>query len=115
MPPQILAFATSVVRSATVAKWRSPSPVTLGTVKSIQGVPRNRAMTRPPAGVMQEWALGYSGWLGVAARSVVQSGSPTVDALPSVSPARIAVIGRQNAKWYLASQQFFTAAASATE
>ena len=53
-------------------------------------------MTRPPAGVMHEWALGYSGWFGVAGSSVAHAGSPTVAALPSVSPARMAVIGRQN-------------------
>ena len=54
-------------------------------------------MTRPAAGVTQECALGYSGWFGVAGRSGVHAGSPTVAALPSVSPARTAVIGRQNA------------------
>ena len=54
-------------------------------------------MTRPPAGVTQECALGYSGWFGVPASSGDQAGSPTVASLPSVSPARIAVIGRQNA------------------
>ena len=54
-------------------------------------------MTRPAAGVMQECALGYSGWFGVAGSSGDHAGSPTVAALPSVSPARIAVIGRQNA------------------
>ena len=46
---------------------------------------------------MQECALGYSGWFGVAGSSGDHAGSPTVAALPSVSPARIAVIGRQNA------------------
>ena len=54
-------------------------------------------MTRPPAGVMQECALGYSGWFGVPGSSGDHAGSPTVAALPSVSPARIAVTGRQKA------------------
>ena len=54
-------------------------------------------MIRPCNGVMQEWALGYSGWFGVPASRVDQAGSPTVAGLPSVSPARMAVIGRQNA------------------
>ncbi len=52
-------------------------------------------MTRPPAGVTQECALGYSGWFGVAGSRGDQTGSPTVAA--SVSPARMAVIGRQTA------------------
>ena len=66
MPPQMRAFATSCSNSLTVAKWRSPRPVRLGTVKSIRRVPRNRAMARPVAGMTHEWALGYSGWFGVA-------------------------------------------------
>src|SRR3954471_21672262 len=65
MPPQMRALATSCSRSVTSSKWRSPSPVRLGTVKSIVRVLRNLAITRPPAGVMQECALGYSGWFGV--------------------------------------------------
>ena len=81
MPPQMRALPTSYCRSSTVAKWRSPRPVRLGTVKSICCVPRNLAMTRPPAGVMQEWALGYSGWFGVAGSSGDQAGSPTVAAV----------------------------------
>jgi hypothetical protein len=66
-------------------------------VKSIWAVPRNLEMTSPPAGVTQAWALGYSGWLGVPASSVDHVGSPIVASLPSVSPARMAVIGRQKA------------------
>ena len=62
-------------------------------------------MTRPAAGVTQECALGYSGWLGVPGSSGVHAGSPVVAALPSVSPARIAVIGRQNVYRYFASKQ----------
>jgi hypothetical protein len=40
---------------ASVAKWRSPRPVKLGTVKSIRDVCRNLAITCPPAGVTHEW------------------------------------------------------------
>ena len=40
--------------------------------------PEERAMTRPPAGVMQECALGYSGWFGVPGSRGVHAGSPTV-------------------------------------
>ena len=60
-------------------------------------VRRNLATTRPPAGVMHEWALGYSGWFGVPGSSGDHAGSPIVRSLPSVSPARIAVTGRQKA------------------
>ena len=77
MPPQMRALLTSYSRSPTVAKWRSPRPVRLGTVKSIHGVRRNLAMTRPPAGVMHECALGYSGWFGVPASSGAHAGSAT--------------------------------------
>jgi hypothetical protein len=42
-------------------------------------------------------ALGYSRWFGVTGSSGVQLGSPTVSSLPSVSPAGIAVAGRQKA------------------
>jgi hypothetical protein len=48
-------------------------------------------------GVAHECALGYSGWFGVAGSSCSQFGSAIVSGLPSVSPARMAVIGRQNA------------------
>ena len=84
-----------ILQIPTVAKRRSPRPVMLGTVKSIRRVPRNRAMARPVAGTAHECALGYSGWFGVAGSSGDQTGSPSVALLPSVSPARIAVIGRQ--------------------
>src|SRR5439155_7803513 len=58
-------------------------------------------------------AAGYSGWDGVAMNGVhPRSGS--VSELPSVSPARMAVTGRQNTYVYFASQPainaFITAA-----
>jgi hypothetical protein len=43
-----------------------------------------------------------------------QFGSAIVASLPSVSPARIAVIGRQNALWYLASKHAIRASARTT-
>src|SRR3954466_5422611 len=110
MPPQTRALLTSVSMSLTVAKWRSPRPVRLGMVKSMLFEPRNQAITIPAAGVMHEWALGYSGWLGVP-RSGAHAASPMVAALPSVSPARIAVMGRQKANWYLASEHVMSASA----
>ena len=86
MPPQILASPTSLVSSLTVSKCRAPNPVRLGIVRSMRRVPRNAASASPPAGVMHEWALGYSGWFGVPARRCIQVGSATVASLPSVSP-----------------------------
>ena len=71
-------------------------------------------MTRPPAGVMHECALGYSGWFGVAASSVDHEGSPTVAGFPSVSPARTAVIGRQNVYVYFQVWLAMSASAVAT-
>ena len=35
-------------------------------------------MTRPPAGVMHEYTLGYPRWFGVPGSSVVHAGSTTV-------------------------------------
>src|SRR5262245_66336955 len=105
IPPQTRALVTSYSRSLTVSKWRPPSPVRLGMVKSMRRVPRYLAIARPIPVVAQACALGYSGWFGVAGRSGNQLGSATVSGLPSVSQARIEVTGRQNAKRYMASKQ----------
>src|SRR4029453_2711625 len=78
MPPQIRAFVTSYSRSLTRSKWRSPSPVTLGIVKSMSRVRRNLAITSPIEGVPHECALGYSGWFGVPGSSCSQFGSAIV-------------------------------------
>lgn len=50
-----------------MSKCRAPNPVRLVIVRSMRRVPRNSASDSPPAGVMHEWALGYSGWFGGAA------------------------------------------------
>ena len=60
--------------------------------------------------VTQLCADGYSGWGGVARRGC-QPGSAFVRWFPSVSPAGIAVAGRQYAYVYFASQQASTASA----
>jgi hypothetical protein len=55
---------------------------------------------------------GYSGKFGVTA-SGSHVGSASVDGFPSVSPPRIAVIGRQKLKWNYAAQQAINASANA--
>jgi hypothetical protein len=62
--------------------------------------PKNRASTSdiaPPCPLCPD---GYSG-TGPISISDIQFGSPIVSGLPSVSPARTAVIGRQNSYKYL--------------
>src|SRR5262249_5827575 len=51
---------------------------------------------------------GYSGWDGVTMNGD-QVGSGSVAELPSVSPSRMAVTGRQNRYVYFASQQAINA------
>ena len=74
MPPQTRALPTSYSRSLARLKVRSPSPVRLGTVKSISGVPMKLATTRHAAGVRLDFALGYSAWFGVPGSNVLQPG-----------------------------------------
>src|SRR6188472_3663195 len=78
-------------------------------------VPMNWVRTSAIDDVIVPWAAGYSGWLGVVI-SDRQPGSSTVAGLPSSKPGvgpkpspeactddgSIAVVGRQNRKWYLA-------------
>src|SRR4029079_8235882 len=62
----------------------------------------------------QPWAAGYSGWLGVAT-CAIQLTSGSVSVLPSVSPARIAVTGRQKLYVYFESQHAIMASALAVD
>src|SRR6478672_9243424 len=66
-------------------------------------VPKKAASTAAAPALLPLWPEMYDGWLGVL-RYGAQVGSGAVASLPSVSAARIAVIGRQKLKVYLASQ-----------
>src|SRR5438552_2444526 len=76
-------------------------------------VPRNEVSTVATApALVHPWALGYSGWLGVAI-SGAQVGSARVTGLPSVSPAGMAVTGRQKLYAYLAAKHVIMASVPA--
>src|SRR5690348_7223158 len=77
-------------------KWRLPSRWSTVRAKPV---------------VTHAWLAGYSGWLGVLT-SGVHVGSGTVAGFPSVSPARIAVYGRQAEYVYLPSKQAMYASAA---
>src|SRR5437868_5303425 len=74
--------------------------------------PKNAARTVLAAPLKVLWPESYDGKLGVV-RSGVQVGSAAVAGLPSVSAARMAVIGRQKLYVYFASQQAIPASARA--
>src|SRR5205085_10368138 len=63
--------------------------------------------------LMRQCAQGYSGCIGVSAIGC-QAASRSVDGFSSISPLRIAVIGRQKSYWYLASKTATPASAAAT-
>src|SRR5262245_47574484 len=85
-------------------------------------LPKNSRNVRRTAPLTQPCPDGWSGNGGVARGGVVcvaglnsdsQAGSPTVAALPSVSPSRIAARGRQKLQWYLSFQQEIAPSAAA--
>src|SRR5512132_1249657 len=78
----------------------------------MSAVPRIASIALATAELMMQWAHGYSGCIGVLSIGC-QVASRSVAALPSISPLRMAVIGRQNAYLYLASKTATMASASA--
>src|SRR6185436_5805370 len=84
---------------------RCTTPGTAALVIDMTGtspVPNSASSTAPTAADEMQCAHGYSGCSGVSS-SGNHSGTASVAALPSMSARRIAVIGRQNAYAYLAS------------
>src|SRR6266511_3844484 len=98
------ALATSSVKAAMlVHRWVTPGAV--GLVIAISGmstVPSAPLTTPATLPLRAQWAHGYSGCIGVTAIGC-QVASRSVAGLPSISPLRIAVMGRQKLYWYLAS------------
>src|SRR6266478_7045722 len=84
------------------------------TISGISAVPSASSAAVATALLMMQWAHGYSGCIGVLSIGC-QVASRSVAALSSISPLRIAVIGRQNAYLYLASKTAIMASAAATE
>src|SRR5215210_6377655 len=106
MPPYTRALTTSASASA------KPSNDRLGFCMFLASVSTQKVMSGPnafdntyaAAPLSVECPERYSGWGGVPASHGVHVASPAVAALLSVSPSRIAVIGRQKTNRYFASQ-----------
>src|SRR5258707_9121611 len=98
------AFATSSARpTVLVQRWVTPGAVGLVIATSgMSSVPSTALTTPATLPLRMQWAQGYSGCVGVSP-SGCQVASRSVAGLPSISPLRIAVTGRQKLKWYLAS------------
>src|SRR4029077_516251 len=91
------------------------TPGAVGLVNAISGMSAvpNTALTTPTtAPLWMQCAHGYSGGIGVLSIGC-QVASRSVVGLPSLSPLRIAVIGRQKSYLYLASITAIMASASA--
>src|SRR3954447_8426032 len=90
--------------AASVKLWneRSTPGTALEVAVKEKSLPYVDASTLAAAALIVPCAPGYDG-SGAVGDSGVQFGSATVSGLPSVSAARIAVTGRQNAYVYLAS------------
>src|SRR5712672_4587071 len=98
-----------------VQRWVTPGAVGLVIATcGMSAVPRAASMAEAIAPLMMQCAHGYSGCIGVASIGC-QAASRSVAGLPSMSPLRIAVIGRQNSYLYLASKTAIKASAVATE
>src|SRR5262249_15367236 len=99
------ATATSWVNSPTLDQVRTAPPavelaeLSLGDARP----PSSASSTAPSDADTMQWAHGYSGCIGVSMNGV-QLGSRWVAWLPSRSPLRMAVIGRQRLYVYLASK-----------
>src|ERR1700716_3200843 len=94
-------------------RWVTPGAV--GLVMATPGmsaVPSAVSTAEAIAPLIMQCAQGYSGCIGVLSIGC-HVASRSVAALPSMSPLRMAGIGRQNAYLYLASMTAIMASASA--
>src|SRR5512144_2229638 len=99
--------------SMLVQLWVIPGAVGLVVVSVGVGADPSSATSTPPtAPETMQWAQGYSGCNG-ASTSGSQPASRSVASLPSMSPLRIAVTGRQKLYWYLASKTAISASSIA--
>src|SRR5262245_671308 len=98
------ATATSRTNSSTLDHVRSTPPaVELFELSFGDGRPASSASSTAPSDAdTMQCAQGYSGCIGVSMNGV-QLGSRSVALLPSRSPLRMAVTGRQKLYVYLAS------------
>src|SRR5215469_10069713 len=117
MPPNTLASAISAVAAEKLGKERVPGRISDVTENAVFS-PNAAARIYAAEPLTVECPDGYSGCGGVpggkASNHGVHPGSGSVLAFPSVSPRRIAVIGRQNTYRYLESQHAIAASAIVT-
>src|SRR5438552_11248005 len=108
------ASATSRTKSPTLFQVRTAPPaVELAELKvGVAPLPSSAWSTAPSEADTMQWAHGYSGCMGVSMNGV-QLGSRSVASLPSTSPLRMAVIGRQRLYVYLASKTAVSASSMA--
>jgi Peptidase family M28 len=116
MPPNTRASAISSTTAEKLGKDLVPdrtSDVTENAVLS----PKIAARIYAAEPLTVEWPDGYSGWAGVPggkkSNHGVHPGSGSVLAFPSVSPPRMAVMGRQKTYRYFESQHAIAASAIA--
>src|SRR6266496_4136279 len=108
-------LATSSTKSSMLVQlWTTPGAVGL-VVLSVGVGPASISATNTPATAPEtmQWAHGYSGCIG-ASTIGSQPASRSVASLPSMSPLRIAVMGRQKLYWYLASKTASSASSIAS-
>src|SRR4030095_3629820 len=108
------ATATSCTNSPTLAHVRTAPPAAeLAELSFGDGRPPSSASSTAPSDAdTMQWAHGYSGCMGVSMNGV-QLGSRSVASLPSRSPLRIAVTGRERLYVYLASKTAISASSMA--
>src|SRR5512144_1581530 len=108
------ACATSFVKAPTLVQVRTAPPA-VGLAELRVGVgpePISASRTAPSDPDTMQCAHGYSGCIGVSMNGV-QPGSRSVALLPSMSPLRMAVTGRQRLYVYLASKTAISASSMA--
>src|ERR1700686_293029 len=107
MPPNTLASAISATAPEKLEKDRVPGRMSDVTEKAVFS-PNAADRIYAAAPLTVEWPDGYSGCGGgpggKAPNHGIHPASGSVLAFPSVSPRRIAVMGRQNTYRYLESQ-----------
>src|SRR4030095_8731134 len=99
------ATATSCANSPTLAHVRTAPPAAELAELSFgdERPPSSASSTAPSDADTMQWAHGYSGCMGVSMNGV-QLGARAVASLPSTSPLRMAVTGRQRLYVYFASK-----------
>ena len=117
MPPNTRASAISATAAEKLGNARVPGRTSEVTVNGVLS-PNVALRINAAAPLTVEWPEGYSGCGGVPAGKKsshgTQVGSGSVLSFPSVSPKRMAVMGRQKTYRYFESQHAIAASAMLT-